>query len=866
MNKTMKKPPLFLKRILRGLVKIDYLEEIEGDLEELYYSRVESRGEFFAKISYTVDVFRSISFRRPSRTKQNHNLSPMFRNIVKMSLRSLVKQKGSTAINLAGLALGITGSVVLYLFIDNANSFDRYHSKSHRIYRVVSQSMGNHGLQFTQAIPKALPAAVKNEFTGVEEVAFTSYHRGSLIGVVRSGQLKKYEEPKGLAFSEPSFFRIFDRKILIGSAEKGLDDPNEAIISQRWALKYFGKEDAVGEFVNYEQQDYQITAVMEDFPTNTDLPFDLILSYVTVDGKAGDGGWGDYSDTDNCYVLLKDNAALTSVEKSMPDFVKKYTGNDIDKSTFLFQPLRDLHSDARFGNYNAKLPKQAQTVFAVIAIFLLITSCINFVNMATAEASKRTKEVGIRKILGGGRGHLMLQLLFESFLVVVMSIIISFVGVTIFLAWLNPLMDISLTLEPTPSLIVFLVVLLLVVTLLSGLYPAWLMSSFRPADAVRNLTMNRSAGGAVLRRGLVVVQFFISQLFIIGTLVLVKQMDFMQSMDTGFHRANIITIPIPKTEKSTSANDMKSMKDRIMGLADVSSVSLAYAPPSYKAVIGTSVSVGKEPFDIQMKPVDADYVDLFGIRLLAGEGLSEADTATGVLVNEEFVRVAGLSPQDVIGTQVSMWNKYLPIRGIVKNFNTQSLSEPIEPVVMVNNASDYRSLSVKIGSQDAQATIRKIQGIWEASYPEYMFQYNYLDDQIKSLYRGETKMTSLLKVFAGIAIFIGCLGLLGLFTFIANARTKEIGVRKLLGASVRSIVFLFTSELGKLLIVSFVLAAPIAGYLMNLLLQEFAYRIELGPMIFFTAFGVTFMIAFATISYRAFIAAIANPIESLKTE
>lgn len=793
----------------------------------------------------------------------------MIKTYFTSALRNLFRQKGSTLINLAGLALGITGSLVLYLFISNANSFDRYHSKTDRIYRIVSQSMRNHGVEYTQAIPKALPAAVKNEFKEVEEVVFTSYRRESLVGAIREGQLKKYEERKGLAFSEPSFFKIFDRKILAGAADKGLDEPNEAIISQRWAMKYFGSEDVIGEMVIYDRQEYKISAVMEDFPSNTDLPFELILSYITIADKTNDGGWGDYADTDNCYVLLKKDQSVSSVERQMPHFVKKYTGNDIVKNSFILQPLKDLHSDSRFGNYNAKLPSQAQAIFAVIAVFLLITACINFINMATAEAVKRTREVGIRKILGSGQFQLMLQFLLESFLVVAAAIVISFGGVQLCLSWLNPLMDLSLTLEPTVSLTGFLILLLLIVTMLSGLYPAWLMSSFRPANAVRNLTMSRSSGGFTLRKSLVVVQFFISQVFIIGTLVLMHQMDFMQSLDIGFKKENIITVPIPQTDQVIAADQMRSVKQQLLALTEVSSASLSYAPPSFKAVIGTSVTLAgiKEPFDIQVKPVDSDYTALFGITLIAGEGLSETDTASGILVNEEFIRVAGLSrSRDIIGMQVYMWDKYLPIKGVVKNFNTQSLSEAIEPVVMVSNVNDYHSLAVKIDGQDGQATIAKIQRIWEATYPEYIFQYTYLDDQIKSLYRGEAKITSMLKVFAGIAISIGCLGLLGLITFIANARTKEIGVRKLLGASVRNIVLLFTSEIGKLLILSFVFAAPLAGYFMNLLLQEFAYRIELGPMIFIMSFGITFLIAFATVSYRAIEAATANPVEVLKAE
>lgn len=784
----------------------------------------------------------------------------MITNNLRSSLRNLAREKRNTIINILGLSLGITGSLVLYLFISHANSFDRYHSKFDRIYRVVSQSKGNDGIQYTQAIPQALPDAFKLEFSAVEEVAFTSYRRGSLVGVIRSGELKKYEEPKGLAFSQPSFFRIFDRKLIIGSVDKSLDDPNEAVISRRWALKYFGKEDAVGEIVSYENAEYTISGVMEDFPTNTDLPFDLILSWTPLQENIG---WGNYSDTDNCYVLLKDNADVSSVSHQMPFFAQKYTG-DSTKNGFIVQPLGDLHSDSRFGNYNSKLPKQAQVVFSVIAIFLLITACVNFVNMATAQAVRRTKEVSIRKILGGGRAQLILQFLLEAFLVVTAAIFVSLGGAQLFLTWFNPLMDLSLALNLTWPLILFLIVLLFTITFLSGIYPAWLMSSFRPTDAMKNVSRT-GKGSFLLRRGLVVLQFTISQLFIIGTLVLVSQMDFMYSMDIGFDKEDIVAIPIPAYEQNRK---MRTMRDELMRLPGISSASLAYAPPSYKAVVGTGVSMdAQEPFGTQVKHVDANYTGLFGIQLIAGVGLADLDSASGLLVNEKFVEVAGLSdPMSIIGKEVLMWDRHYPIKGVVRNFNTQSLSEPIEPVVLLNSVNDYHFVSVKMASNDHQATLTQIKRVWESTYPEYVFQYTYLDDQVKSLYRGETKITSMLTVFAGVAIFIGCLGLLGLVTFMANSRTKEIGVRKLLGASVEHIVLLFTSELGKLQILGFALAAPIAGFVMNQLLQEFAYRIDLGPGIFLLGLTITFAIAFVTIAYRSFRAATANPVDSLKSE
>ncbi len=799
----------------------------------------------------------------------------MLKNYLKTIVRNLLREKNNTLINIAGLSLGITSCFILFLILKDGESYDKFNTNYDRIFRVVSKSKENGRETYTQGIPSALPQALKNDFHEIEEVVFTSYRRSSMITVEQTdGTFKKFEEPKGIAITQPSFFRIFDRKIILGDAMNGLDDPNEAIISKTWALRYFGKVDAVGKIIRFEDNDYKITAVMEDYPSTTDLPFDLMLSYSTVkkifDGK----GWSNVSDSDNCYFLLRENESVDKMTARIPAFTKKYIGNSdgtpLDKS-FILQPLRELHSDQRFGNYNKKMPLPAKIAFTVIGIFMLVMVCINFINLTTAEAVKRTKEVGIRKALGSSQAQLIIKFIGETFVVTVIAVLISLSLTELALGFVNSYMDLSLSigLDSDYRVWSFFGLLTLVVSLLSGLYPAIVISRFKPALVLKGQVNIKNSSGFNLRRSLVVVQFFISQLFIIGSIVIAKQMSFMEDQDLGFRKEAIVTIPIPVHEAPAAVSPMRTLKNEILMLAGVEEASFSNSPPSSAGVTSTGLRVieKNEEMSTQVKMIDGDYIRLFDIQLLAGEILEDKDTMTCFVVNEKFVQTAGYNSNEaIIGKELDFWGKTLPVKGVVKNYSTRSLSKPMEPVIMLNDKNGYGNLSIRLKPQNMQASIGTIQKLWEKTYPEYIFKYEFLDQQIDNLYRGERRMTMLLIVFSFVAVFIGCLGLFGLISFMTNQKSKEVGIRKVLGASVESIVLLFSKEFIKLIMIGFVLAAPLSAFVMNKLLQEFAYRINLGPFIFLSALGITFFIAMATVGLRSFKAASINPSRSLKSE
>ena len=804
----------------------------------------------------------------------------MFKNYIKTALRSLFREKGNTIINISGLSLGIACSLILFLIVTNLTSFDSFHSKRDRIYRIVNQSDGNTEKNYQPGVPSVLPEAFRTDFPEAEEVVFTSYRSGAMVSIPQSnGDVpKKYSEERGVVFTEPNFFKIFDRAMVVGDASKSLDEPNEAIISKSWAKRYFGKEDAVGEVLKFDDKEYKISGIMEDSPSNTDLPFDLMLSYVTIKKRQEENGWHSIWSDEQCYFLLKEGEDATKVGARMPDFSNKYLGEDNKKthSEFMFQPLADLHFDTRFSTYSYRtIPKPMLIALGVIGFVLIISACINFINLSTAEAIKRSKEVGVRKSLGSTRGQLVRQFLGETTLVTVISLIIALAFTQMVLGFLNPFLELQLSLDfmHNTQLWIYIVSITLVVSALSGLYPAFVISGFKPALALKNQITNRNSSGYMLRRSLVVMQFFISQLFMIGTVVIVSQMNFFKTKDLGFAKDAIIIAPVfweggAKAE-TKGISKMRTLRDEMARVAGVEMTSLSSTPPSSGSVSSTNFTVGgaTEDYRTQVKQIDGNYLDLYKVELAAGENIMDLDTATGFLVNERLARIAGFSnPKDMVGKNIKMWDRDLPVVGIVKDFHTVSLSKPIEATVLMNNIEGYYTLSLKIDMKRSQDVINSLKTKWEAAYPDQIFSYEFLDENIRESYEGIEKMSILITAFTTLAIFIGCLGLFGLASFMINQKTKEIGVRKVLGASVESIVFIFSKEYLKLIAIGFVMAAPVAWFFMNMFLDQFAYKVELGAGMFLFALAAAVIIAMVTVAYKSIRAAIRNPVKSLRYE
>jgi putative ABC transport system permease protein len=803
----------------------------------------------------------------------------MLKNFLTTAIRSLLRSKTTTIINVCGLTLGVATSLVLFLLVTSQTNYDKFHTKFDRIYRVVMEADGNSGKNYSAGVPPVLWEAFKNDFDEAEEVVFTSYYgAGSLVTIPQpQGAPKKFDDDNNLVFTQPSFFNVFDRKILLGDPNKVLHEPNEAVLSQKIAKKFFGKEDALGEVLTFNGKDYRVSGIMEDYPENTDFPFHVMLSYITIKKEKDEQGWNSIWSDEHCYFLLKEGVRIDQVENRLPAFYTKHLGKDNrDHVAFHAQPLASIHHDDRYSNYNYSTISYNQiAVMTIIAIFLIITACINFINLVTAEAIKRSKEVGIRKTLGSSRGQLIFQFLGESTLVTITSVILAIGVATISLPLLNSFMNKNLAIEFSSfTLWAFIVGVTMLVALLSGLYPSFVVSGFKPAFALKNLINSKNSSGYNLRRGLVVLQFMISQFFLFSTIIIVMQTDYFNKKDLGFNKDAVVNIPIPENLRggfNDGTSKMRTFRDEVTQMSGIELASLCTHPPSSGSVQSTNFYIEgrEEDFNVQVKMIDGNYIELYDLQLVAGKNVLDLDTAQGFIVNEKLANMLGFQNlQDIIGKQMKQGgrNFTLPVVGVVKDFHTVSLHSPIEATVLYNRIRNYSTLSMKVNLQSFQASIKKIQQKWEATYPDHIFSYKFLDEEVREHYEGEERMSTLISIFTGIAIFIGCLGLFGLATFMANQKTKEVGVRKVLGASVKSIVILFSKEYIKLIIIGFVLSAPVAWYVMNEWLNNFTYKINIGPTIFMIGLGVTFAIAMLTVGYRSIKAAVANPTNSLRSE
>jgi predicted permease len=799
----------------------------------------------------------------------------MLKNYLTTALRKLWRERASTFINLLGLALGICSSLLLFLLVRYHLNFDSFHARRDQIYRVATQYGGNNMTKHTPGVPSVFPDAFKADFPEAEEVTFISYRASALITIPQPGdQSRKFMEEKGVTFAQPSFFKIFDRQILLGNPQIALTSPNEAIIGKKYAVKYFGKEDARGEVLKFDDKEYKVTAIMEDAPSNSDFPFEVMLSYVTVQKEREADGWGSIWSDEQCYFLLRPNISIADVEKRLGVFYEKFDKENVGHRRFVVQPLAEFHFDDRFGNFNYNtVSKGTLLALSMVGLFLVITACVNFVNLTTAESIRRSKEVGIRKSLGSTRYQLLRQFLGETTVITLFSVVIALVGAWIALAFINPFLELDLKLDFLHDfgLWGFIIGAVICVSLLSGLYPSVVVSGFPVTRALKNQISAKNSSGYYLRRGLVVVQFFISQVFIIGTIVLVRQMDFFQNKELGFQRDAIITIPIPEEEephRDGASGKMRTLRNELAGLTGVEHVSLSSTPPSSGNTSNTGFTIegDEQHYKTQLKNIDGNYLQLYDLKLVAGNNILDLDTPRGVLVNERLAATVGMKPETIVGKQIALNDRKIAVVGVVKDFHTMSLREPIEATILLNGIRRYQTASIQLGSGDKQPIIEQIQKKWEATYPDFVFSYQFLDEQIKEFYEQESKWSVLLSVFTSLAIFIGCLGLLGLATFMANQKSKEIGVRKVLGASVESIVLLFSKEYIMLIVLGFILAAPVAWYVMSEWLSNFAYKVDMSIDAYAMGISITLAVALGTVGYRSMKAAMVNPAQSLKSE
>jgi len=801
----------------------------------------------------------------------------MFRLNLKIALRNLWKNKVNTFINITGLSIGMASCILIFIFIRYQMSYDQQFKNKDRIYRVNSYWKYTDGDFFSKGVSQPLAPAMRNDFAMLDEVATIRRSNGVLKVKDANGNIRLKSDERTF-YVEPQYFKIFDHKWLQGNPEKDLVAPNSVALSEKMAVKLFGNwQQAVGQTISYsDKPDLKVTGVFADLPENSSNPLDIVISYSSFRNR-NEKNWGAVADASECYILLKEGVDIASLEGPKKAFVKKYFVEEeqgAGETNLTFQLLSDIHKDARYGNFANKVtPMNEIYGLVVIGVFLMLTACINFINLATAQAVSRAKEVGVRKVMGSRRKELMLQFLTETITLTALALLLACALTEAALPSLAGLFKEKLTfsLLENPVIFLFMIGLVVVVGFLAGIYPALVMSGFSPALAIKNKVNIGNSGGGALRKVLVVVQFAITIILITGTLVIINQMKYMREKPLGFN-SSAIALPVLPGD-SLSMLKYEILKARIEKIPGVLSASLCGTAPSSGDNSSTNFSYGgrgtkDEEFQVNIKAGDEDYVKTFGLKLIAGRSLSKSDTIKDFLVNETLLRKLNVvNPEQALGKIVRFGGSNTgTIVGVVKDFNNMNLREAISPILIHTGKTNFSILAVKMDTQQIQQVMKTVENIWNSYYPADVYSSSFMDDNIERFYRSEQVMGTLFKVFASVIIFIAFIGLFGLISFVAAQRTKEMAIRKVLGASTFELVKMLNTSFIVMVLIANLAGWPVAYIFISKWLSRYTYRIELSIWPFAAAMLISILITVLTVSVRSYRAAKTNPIDALKYE
>lgn len=800
----------------------------------------------------------------------------MLKNYLLASVRSLRKHLSYSIINITGIGLGLATCLLLSLWIFHELSFDRFHQRASNIYRVsLEYSFGGQTAK-TAVSPTALLPALKKNFPEVEEgVRFYNQSSWSPY-IIRSGETM-FQETK-FFYADSTFFKVFSFQLLHGNPDKALTEPNTLVLTQSMAKKYFGTEDVLGKTLNINNRtEYKITGIVEDLPSNSMIQFDFIGSFSSI-GAAKEQIW--WSANYQTYVLLNEKADLDNLRTKTNEIVKQAVANELgspgDYVIYNFTPLTDIYLRSEVDEPEVVGSILYVYVFAAIAFLILITACINYVNLATAKASDRAREVGIRKVVGAVRSQLFFQFISESLVVTFFGFCLAFLISQLALPLFNSLTGKSFVgadLLHTNVLVACLVAWV-AIAFFAGIYPALAMTSFRPASVLKG-NFKRSNKGIWLRQSLVVFQFSVSIILMIGTAVILKQLEYIQEKKLGYDRENVIVIPLDRQAKEK----YEQLKTEFERTGFVSSMGRSTElPTKINGGYGIRLPGSKSELGMVVKAtaIDKDLVPTLKMKMTTGRNFTEADykryssdSVMSIIVNQSTLKELGLKEEEALSANVSFNGGKTVIVGVVEDFHFSSLQEKISPLVLFATTYewDLNNALVKLKPGRVNEQLEQLKKISTSLLPNRPFEYEFLDQKYQKMYDKEQRMGQVTTVFSGLAIAIACLGLLGLVAFAAAQKTKEIGIRKVLGATSASIVQLITRDYMKLVLISMLIGIPSAYWLLNdLWLGSFAYHTTIGVApIIFSALGCL-LIAFATASYQAVKAAWTDPTKTLRSE
>ncbi|HVS98638.1 MAG TPA: ABC transporter permease [Puia sp.] len=800
----------------------------------------------------------------------------MLLHFIRIAIRNLKVNKGYSALTIAGLGVGIGVFFIIFVFIRYQESYDTFHSNKANIYRVLTLG-SKPGDPPTAAVPYPMPSALAADFPGWKVTGIFQLADLPVKTLDKNGKIAKALKEKDGAFCvDASFFHIFDFPWLAGDPDKALADRSSVVLSKSTAKRYFGDwHRALGQSIRIPgpKDPFKVTGILADPPSNTDFKLQVVFPYPILNFSGGKDWWS-MNDAHECYALLPAGTDTAAANRQLSAFSKKYRTPD-NKNMQVLESLAAVHYDDKAGNYSGKTITTTRIrSLWLIAFSILLIACVNFVNIATAQAVNRAKEVGVRKVLGGARTQLRLQFLLETGFLVAGGLLLAVLLISLLIVPIGKVLDVpvSLHLFRETGVLLFLVATGLAVTLLAGFYPAIVLSAFRPITALKARLMARSNRGLTLRRGLVVFQFVVAQALIMGTLVVVRQLDFFLHAPMGYDASAVVTVPFPGD--SLSKSKLNYVRDRLMALKGVREVSYNSSAPANDDIWWTSFKFNRDPepesFHAINLFIDPDYLATYSMHLVAGRNITRTDSIKEFLVNETMVHKLGLSrPEQALNKVIETGRETGPIVGVVRNFQLSSLKDTATTHGAVLMRYDPRGLNaagIRMDKQDMASTIGSISTIWHEVYPDYMFEYQFLDDRVAGFYKEEARLSLFYKLFSSIAIFLSCLGLYGLASFMAAQRLKEVGIRKVLGATAGHIVYLFSREFVWLVGIAFLVATPIAWYFVNEWLKDYAYRLPIGVWMFVAGGAAALVIALSTVTYQAYRAASTNPVKNLRTE
>ncbi|MGM9506684.1 ABC transporter permease [Larkinella sp. GY13] len=799
----------------------------------------------------------------------------MLKNYFKVAFRTLLRHRTYSLLNVIGLAVGLACGILIFLVVGFQLGFDAYHQKADQIYRVVTE-LTHETTTYSRGTPKALAGVLRRDYPFVETAARIKRMRSNLLSIPRAdgGFLRKFQEERTVSFADPDLFEVFDFQWKTGTPKNALTAPNSVVLTEKYVRKYFGDANPIGRTLRLDNRlNLTVTGVLSDHPVATNLSDEVYISYSTVAGLDAQSlqNWDDLNSEEMTYVTLPENTPVSQLDAVFPDIVRKYyTGENAKIYQFHAQPLSDIHFDTKYGG---RMDTKLLYALGIVGVFLVLAACINFVNLATAQALRRSKEVGVRKALGSTRGQLFRQFMTETALITLAAVALALALAQTGLPLVNQAMAIfnanfSLTdlLQPK-SLMLFLLLIGCVIGL-AGFYPSLIVSGFNPIAALRRKMTTEQVGGISVRRGLVVVQFFITQLFVISVIVIMSQLRYVRTIDLGFTKETVLTIPVPTPDPLKQ----ETLRNRLRQIGAIQDVAFGNAPPASSMINESSFTFDNraepEKFETRTKIGDKNYVPLFGLKLLAGRNFLTSDTvAKEIIVNEMMVKRLGLtSPDAILGKRINVLGTDRMVVGVVNDFHVNSLRMAVTPTVIFKDFTENRMAALKVSPAHLAETLKQVEKTWNGLFPELVFHYQFMDEIMDRFYTAETIMLGFAQVFSLIAILIGCLGLYGLVSFMAESKTKEIGVRKVLGASVGQILWLFGREFGRLVLLGFAVAAPLGWWLMSTWLQDYTYRIQMEWWVFGATGLLASLITLATVSVQSAKAALMNPVTSLRSE